>query len=108
MILALRSALIFTAALLVRGPVQARTWTDSTGKFSIDADLIAADERRAVLEVAKNRLISVDVERLSTADQEYLRAQLKPDERNPSIEVEQIWPTRRGLKMRAKVVGCVI
>jgi S1-C subfamily serine protease/antitoxin component YwqK of YwqJK toxin-antitoxin module len=51
----------------------ARTWMDATGKHTVDADLVAADDSNVVLKKADGRLITMPVEKLSHADREFLK-----------------------------------
>jgi hypothetical protein len=98
-------AFVVPLVLLTASSASARKWTDSTGKFTIAADLIAADDKRAVLQTPEHRLVSIDLERLSKPDQEFIQAELKKPTASSSPEVDQIWTMRSGLKVRARVVG---
>ncbi len=50
----------------------ARNWSDSTGKFKVEADLIAHSKEHVVLKTKKGRLISLDVQQLSEEDRKFL------------------------------------
>ena len=69
-------------SLLAVGPVAAtaRTWTDSTGTFSVEAELV--DVRDGVVRMKKpnGSVITVPIERLSDVDRKYLedRANRRP------------------------------
>ena len=65
-------------ALLALGSVMAREWTDSTGKFKIEGELVAVRAGKAIIEKKDGSIISVPVDRLSAADQEFLKSQDKP------------------------------
>lgn len=52
---------------------QLRTWTDSTGKHKIEAKLLESAGGQVKLQRADGKLVTLPHEKLSTADQEYLR-----------------------------------
>lgn len=66
------SALLMLFALTAT--VSAREWSDASGKFRIEAELIAVRNGKAVLEKADGSIISVPVEKLSAADQAHLKS----------------------------------
>lgn len=49
-----------------------RTWTDSTGSFSIDAEFVSVMEDKVQLRRKDGRLIVVPIKRLSEADKQFL------------------------------------
>ncbi len=69
-----------------------RTWTDNTGKFSVDAELVEATPDSVVLKKATGELITVPVARLSENDRQYLRTLVTPDSR-PAKEVVRVYPS---------------
>ena len=50
-----------------------RTWSDKSGKFSIEAKFVKIDGKNVVLEKADDKTISVPISRLSQADVDYLK-----------------------------------
>jgi WD40 repeat protein len=52
----------------------AREWSDSSGKFKVQAELVAVRSGKVILEKADGSVISVPLDRLSAADQEYLKS----------------------------------
>jgi hypothetical protein len=62
--------LLFSATLF------ARTWNDSTGRYRVEAELrdVAADH--VSLEKADGTVVQVPLDRLSSADQQYVRSEL--------------------------------
>jgi hypothetical protein len=58
----------------------ARTWTDRTGKFSIAAELVELKDGTARLKKEDGSVVAVPAEKLSDADQAYLKEHSKkPD-----------------------------
>ena len=49
-------------------PVSARKWTDRTGKFSTEADLVHVKDGKAILKKSDGKVIAVPLDRLSAAD----------------------------------------
>ena len=61
-----------------------RTWTDSTGKYKIEAWYISHDQRQIKLKTAAGREFRMPFELLSAADQEMLSAlESNEDTENP-------------------------
>ena len=54
-----------------------RTWTDATGKFRTEAEYLGLDDGKVKLKKANGKVITVPLEKLSEADQEYVRKTLR-------------------------------
>ena len=52
-----------------------RTWTDSTGKFQIEAELVKVEDGKVQLKQKDGQLLAIALEKLSKEDQEYLAQQ---------------------------------
>ncbi len=65
-------------------PAFARKWTDTTGKFSVEADLVQVKEGKAILKKKGGKLITVPLARLSVADRRYLQSLSQPGSK-PSV-----------------------
>lgn len=71
--------LIVAAACLLTAPeALAREWTDATGKFRVEAELVAVRNGRVILEKKDGSVISVPLESLSKADQDFLKEKNAP------------------------------
>ncbi len=55
-----------------------RVWTDATGEFSVTAELVAVRAGAVVLRSADGKEITVPVDRLSQADQEFIKQSTPP------------------------------
>ena len=53
---------------------QARTWTDSTGKHSIEAEFVGVEDGKVQLRKVDGSLIAVPLERLSEADRRHVQS----------------------------------
>ena len=75
-------------------PASARKWTDKTGKFSVEADLVQVKGDKAILKKTNGKVIAVPLDRLSAADRRYL-ATLNDSPTNepvrPAPEVIAAW-----------------
>lgn len=102
------------AALLVVGvvslfasPCDARTWTDSSGRYTVDAGLVALMDGAVVLQRGDHHLVSIEVDRLSKADQEFLSTEDARRAAKQTTDQQQTWTTRGGLQILGNVVDYV-
>ena len=51
-----------------------RTWTDSTGNYTVEADLIGFNDATVVLKKKNRQLVAVPIDKLSKEDQTYLKS----------------------------------
>ena len=65
-------------ALLLGSAASAREWTDVTGKFKYQGELVAVRAGKVILEKADGTIISIALEKLSAADRAFLKSQDKP------------------------------
>lgn len=83
----------------------ARTWTDVTGKYSIEAELFAFDHKQVILERDSDKeLGAVDIEQLSEADREYLKTKEAEAQGKENLSTPQAWTTRGGMKILGRVL----
>jgi hypothetical protein len=94
-------AIVFVAPILAN----ARVWTDSTGKYSIEADLIAFNNSTVVLQRPDHQLGQVPIEKLSKADRDYLQGKEAGDAVKKVSGAIQTWTLRSGEKVVGRVVG---
>jgi aspartyl protease family protein len=64
--------------LAVAATAAERSWKSADGKFTIEAELVDADGTIARLKRADGRVVSVPVNKLSRADQDFIASQGKP------------------------------
>ena len=95
---------LVVAATLIGTTTQARVWTDSSGNYSLEGDLVAFDGSDLVLQKADKTLVGVDLEQLSKEDQEYVKSQQAKEDLDKAGKGEQTWEMRNGLKVLGKVV----
>lgn len=74
-------ALLAVLASPVYGQVDAqRQWSDATGKFKVQASLIAVRGQDVFLETADGKTMKIPLSRLSQADQDFLKGDSNPFE----------------------------
>jgi len=71
--------LLITALLCLPGPsaAEGRTWTDRTGKHQLDADFVDFNDGKVVLRRADAQSLRIDFAEFSTADQQYIRNEVR-------------------------------
>jgi thiol-disulfide isomerase/thioredoxin len=75
-----------------------RTWTDSSGKYRVEAELISQSEREVVIRNSDGKEKTVSKDRLSKADLEYLKANETPGAQTSEVnlsseELIEAWKT---------------
>lgn len=66
---------------------EVRTWTDATGKFSVEAELVEVVDGVALLKKADGRQIKVPLGKLSAADREFIAAAKPVDAGEPKLAI---------------------
>src|SRR4051794_32227614 len=64
--------------LTLASPVSARKWTDTTGAFSTDAELVEVKEQIVVLKKQNGAILNVPLEKLCKEDQDFIAGLSKP------------------------------
>ena len=82
----------------------ARTWTDSSGFYRFEADLIGFNDTTAVLKKADHQLTAVPLTDLSKEDRDYLKSKDAVEQSNLSADALQTWTLASGLKIVGRVV----
>lgn len=86
-------------------PVMAMEWTDSTGKFTLEGELIAFDDATVVLKKENHDMIAVQVEKLSAANRDYLKMKEVEEWQRKVADLLQSWTFRDGKKAIGRIVG---
>jgi hypothetical protein len=95
--------LMFLVWLALPLGADARTWTDSTGNYRVQADMIAFNDAIVVLKKENHQLVAVPIEKLSTADQSYLKSKEVADRSRRSADAMQTWTMASGLRVVGRV-----
>jgi hypothetical protein len=87
--------------------VQARVWTDATGNFTMDAELVAFNERSVVLQRADHELVAIPIAQLSEEDRKYLASDEASKVANGWTDAQQTWTLRDGTKIVGRLVDYI-
>jgi len=103
-----RSVLAMVVAMIVLctciSPAAARQWTDATGKYHQEAELVEFDGHLVVLKKAQGRLVAVPLNSLSAADQEYLKSKQAKDDISGAASKDRTWTLTDGKKFTGQVL----
>ena len=89
---------------VVAAPALARTWTDSSGKYTLDADMIGFDAHAVVLQRKDGELGAFPIDKLSDADVAYLKSKEAKEIHSSNIAEIQTWHMSNGLKVTGRIV----
>jgi hypothetical protein len=81
-----------------------RTWTDATGLYSFEADLIAFNDETVIFQRPDHELGAMSIERLSEMDRAYLQSKEAQEAAERNVGSMQTWTLRNGLKIVGRVV----
>ena len=84
--------------------VQARLWTDSTGQYTLEAELASVNDRTVVLQRADHELVAIPIEKLSDADRDYLKSKEAGEVIRNSSDPMQTWTLDDGQKISGRIV----
>jgi hypothetical protein len=101
------SALATLCLLLADAPLLARMWTDATGHYTVNAELIGFDSDSVVLQREDHHLVQIEIAKLSAADQEYIKSKEAKAGMEKMVDAMQTWTTISGLKVEGRVVDYV-
>ncbi|MDZ4780081.1 MAG: SHD1 domain-containing protein [Planctomycetia bacterium] len=95
----------FLLAIFLFAPpsANAREWSDVTGKYKTEAELVAFNHEKVVLKRADKDLLSLPLDKLSQADRDYLETLSKDEAKN--TPEPQTWTMRDGTKVVGRIVG---
>src|SRR5712672_3374851 len=98
--------LIAGLLLAAAATAQARLWTDTTGNYKVEADLISFSDKKVVLErTDDHQLISLQPEELSQADRDYIQSKAGQDVVNALSKALQTWTLQDGTKVVGRVIN---
>src|SRR6476659_9787923 len=104
----MKTAFIFASVLfLVSGSTPtslARVWTDSTGRYTLEAKLVASNDRMAVLQREDGELGAFPLDKLSEKDREFVKSQQAEGGAPKTASGLQTWTLRDGTKVVGRIV----
>jgi mono/diheme cytochrome c family protein len=92
--------------LLLGHAAPAREWSDATGMFTVEGELVAVRADKIILEKADGVVIGVPLEKLSVADREFVKSQSAPGHPAPQPAAARlpISPEKTALADQAQAV----
>ncbi|NLX97174.1 MAG: hypothetical protein GXY83_13450 [Rhodopirellula sp.] len=96
--------LLAILCICLASTAESREWTDSSGQYTVDADLIAFNDELAVLKKADRDLVAVPLEKLSAEDREYVQSKDAAQVVRQAADQMQTWTFRGGKKAVGRVI----
>ena len=96
--------ILLSCELLSAGQAEDREWTDSSGHYRVDAEMIAHTDTEVVLEKTNDELIAIPIDQLSADDQNYLKSKEASESILKSAESRRTWTMQGGLKVSGRVI----
>jgi hypothetical protein len=101
-----KSLILFIAAWAgLAAAAAGREWTDSTGKYHTQADMVGFNEKMVILKKENHDLVAVPLDKLSEQDLKYLKSEEAEKTANRAADQMQTWTMRSGLMVVGKVVS---
>ncbi|QDV83733.1 SHD1 domain-containing protein [Stieleria magnilauensis] len=97
-------SIAFLLTLTTTTSVFAREWSDKTGQYQVNADLIGYSDTTVVLKRKPDDLVAVPIEQLSDSDRKYLETQTKDTIAGGGSGI-QVWELKSGLKLPGRIIG---
>lgn len=101
---ALRAWVGLAVVVAFVAPADARIWKDTTGLYTIDADLVGFDDDMVVLQRKNKELGSCPIDKLCKEDREYLKSKEALEIHTRNLDQTQTWVMSNGLKVVGKIV----
>jgi len=83
-------------ALCLPAVAQGRVWTNTTGEYTIEAELIAFNDTKVVLQRADHELVAIALDDLCDGDREYLESKEGIAAAEKLAKQEQTWKLQGG------------
>ena len=101
----IRATVCCALLFAVTAPAEARIWKDSTGMYSLEADLVGFDHDTVVLQRKNKELGSIAIDKLSEKDQEYLKTKEAQEIHSNNLETNHTWTLASGMQVLGKIVN---
>lgn len=95
---------VVLTAISVQVNAEIRQWTDATGRYSLDAELVLFNDTSVVLKREDHEMVSIPVQDLSSRDREFLASQPARDMRDRAINGVQTWHLRNDTEISGRMV----
>ncbi|WP_182866494.1 SHD1 domain-containing protein [Rhodopirellula sp. JC639] len=86
------------------GVAQARTWTDKTGRYTLDAELFAFNGEHVVVQREDGEMGMLPIDVLSDDDKDYLQSEEAATLSEANLDKEQAWTMKDGYRLVGRIV----
>jgi SLA1 Homology Domain 1 (SHD1) protein len=104
----MRMIFAYASVLLVIGATSpttlARLWTDSTGRYTVDADLVGFNDSKVILKRADHEMVAIPLDKFSEQDREFIQSKEAGEIARKSLAGDQTWTLRDGTKLVGRIV----
>ncbi|MCM2372155.1 SHD1 domain-containing protein [Aporhodopirellula aestuarii] len=83
----------------------AREWSSPDGRYRVEAEAIAFDDKTVVLKKPTGQLLAVELAELSPADQDYVKSREAKEAYAQSVDQMQTWTADDGMKVRGRILA---
>lgn len=83
---------------------QARTWTDNTGNYTVDAELFAFNDEHVIVQRSDGQMAMFKVDVLSDEDKEFLQTEDASALSSGNLNKEQVWMMKDGFRLVGRIV----
>lgn len=100
-----RSVTCTLLLLVLAANLSAREWSCPAGKFKLEGDVVAFDNKLVVVKKTDGSLAALEIDALCKADQEFVKKKEVIAAHKKSAEEMQTWTGKDGLKFRGQVIA---
>lgn len=97
-------AIVVCLVVCAASRVEARLWTDDSGRYTLEANLLGFNDSSVILQRADHDLVAFPIGQLSAQDLEYLKSKEADELARRSIDGLQTWTLQGGGKLVGRVV----
>jgi hypothetical protein len=98
------SVITWVAVVFLAISCEARVWTDATGQYTVDADLVTFNDRTVVLQRPDHEMVAIPIETLSAVDREFLKSDEARGQAQKTEQPLQTWTLVDGTKLVGRIV----
>lgn len=92
------------AGVVTPGHCQARLWSDASGNYTLEADLVLSNDQSVVLKRADHELVIIPLAELSDADREFLQSQEAADAQKQAEDRANTLQLKNGTEIAGQIV----
>jgi hypothetical protein len=94
----------WAAVVIIPLTAEARVWTDASGQYTLDAELVTFNDRTVILQRPDHEMVAIPIEKLSEADREFLKSDEASNLARKGDKPLQTWTLVDGTKLVGRIV----